>query len=107
MTEPLTEAQRVARAHNARRALEEFLDPAFEAVVEAYAGRLEEIASKSPWEASKITALANAQRIAKEVRAQIVALVYDGDSARKEMIRVERIEKLSPAKRRLLQFGPY
>lgn len=103
----LTDAQKVARAHNAKRALEEFLDPAFEAVVEAYADRLEQIASTTPWEAAKITALANAQRIAKEVRSQIVALVYDGESARKEMIRVERIEKLTPAKRRLLNIGPF
>ena len=103
----LSEAQRVDRANRAKRAIEEFFDPAFEAVVAAYAARLEEIASKTPWEAGKITALANAQRIAKEVYGQIATFIHDGDLASRDLIRVERIEAMTPAKRRLLNIGPF
>ena len=103
----LNDAERIRRGQNAQRALVEFLDPAFEAVHEAYSQRLKEIATKTPWEAGKITALANATRIVEEVRNQIAALVHDGSHASSNMIRVEKIEKLSPAKRRLLNIGPF
>lgn len=103
----LTEAQRVARGEQARRALEDFLNPAFEAVISAYTDRLEAVAAKEPWEAAKITALANATRIAKEVHAQMVGLVQVGEHARASMVRVEKIEQLTPAKRRLLNIGPF
>lgn len=105
MTE-LTEAQRVERARQARHALE-FLTPAFEAVVSAYTGRLEALASHEPWAHGKITALANATRIAREVHGQIAALVHDGEDARASLVRVEKIEKLTPAKRRLLNMGVF
>lgn len=97
----MTEAERIRRGQNAQRALDEFLDPAFRAVHEAYSARLKEIASTTPWEAGKITALANATRIIEETRAQIFALVADGKEAEGQTIRAEKIEKLSPARRRL------
>lgn len=101
----LTEAQKVSRGEQARRALGDFLSPAFEAVIAAYTDRIEELASTQPWEAAKITALANATRIAKQAHAHISALVYEGQHARAGMVRVQEIEKLSPAKRRLLNIG--
>lgn len=103
----LTDAQRIERARQAKLALETFLDPAFETVVAAYAARLEQLASTTPWEAGKITALANAQRIAKEVRSQIAALVLDGTDAKQNIDRAKRIEEMTPAKRRLLQIGAH
>ena len=66
-----------------------------------------EIAAKTPWEAGKITALANATRIVAEVRAQIVALVMDGEDAKHGLIRAQRIEDMTPAKRRLLKIGAF
>ena len=104
MTE-LSEAQRVERGEHARRALEQFLDPAFDAVIAAYSDRIEDMASKEPWSSAKITVLANAIRIAKEARAQIAALVYEGENARASMVKVERMEKLTPAKRRFLNIA--
>lgn len=102
----LSDAQRVQRAENARRALEGFLDPAFAMLVNVYSARMEEIAAREPWEAAKITALANGIRIAREVKAQIEAQVYDGEVVKQSMIRAEKIEKLTPAKRRLINIGP-
>lgn len=103
----LTESQRVERARQAQMALNDFLDPAFEAVVTAYAERLEVLASTTPWEAGKITALANAQRIAKEVRNQIALFVADGQDAKRGLIRAEKIEELTPARKRLLNIGVF
>jgi len=103
----LTDAQRVERGRRAAQALEEFLDPAFQAVIEAYSARIEDIASTQPWEANKITALANATRIAKEVQNQLRLLVYEGQEARRKIVRAEEIEKLSPAKRRFLNMVPH
>lgn len=103
----LTDAQKVERARRAEMALDEFLDPAFQAVIDTYSARLEDIASKQPWEATKITALANATRIAKEVQGQIKLLVYEGQEARRKIVRAEEIEKLSPAKRRFLNMVPH
>jgi hypothetical protein len=95
----------IERGNRARRALEEFLDPAFEAVISAYTARIEEVAASKPWEAQKITSLANAARIAKSVKAQIEAIVYEGERSRTERERTQEIEQLSPAKRRLLNIG--
>lgn len=102
----MTEAQRVERARQARQALE-FLAPAFEAVVSAYTERLEALAAHEPWAHGKITALANAVRIAREVHGQIAGLVHDGDDARASLVRVEKIERLTPARRRLLNIGAF
>lgn len=103
----LTESQRVQRGEQARRALEDYLDPAFDAVVAAYTDRIEALAASEPWAADKIVAVAQATRIAKEVHGQIAALVHDGEHARASMVRVEKIEQLSPARRRLAAIGGF
>ena len=103
----MNEQERATRGHNASRALTEFLDPAFDDVITAYAVRLRDLASREPWSHGKIIALANAQRIAEEVRNQIRALVSDGEHARSLIDHAQRIEKLSPAKRRLLNIGSF
>lgn len=103
----LTEAQRIERGRRAKMALEEFLDPAFAAVTEAYTSRIEGLASTQPWEAQKITALANAIRIANQVKNQIMGIVHEGENTKAHKDRAEEIEKLSPARRRFLNMVPY
>jgi hypothetical protein len=103
----LTEAQRIERGRRAQMALDEFLDPALDALIAVYSARIEEIAATQPWEAGKITALANATRIARQVRSQIMGLVHDGDTVRQRKDRAAEIEKLSPAKRRFLDMVPH
>jgi len=101
----MTDEERIERAFQARRALETFLTPAFDQVRAEYGGRLAHVCANEPWATNKIAALANASRIVEEVKAQIVTLVLEGDEARSRKTRAERIENLSPAKRRLLQIG--
>lgn len=103
----LTDAQRIERARQASLALKDYLDPALNVVIDSYTERLEQLASTAPWEAGKITALANAVRIAREVRGQIAQLVADGTDAKQNIERAKRIEQLTPAKRRLLQIGAF
>jgi hypothetical protein len=99
------DSQRLERAEHARRAMEEFLAPAFEQARAAYGARMVEIAGSTPWEAGRITALANALRIVDEVEAQVTAQIADGAEARTKLIRADRIEQLTPARRRLLNIG--
>ena len=101
----LTDQQRIARGHNAKRAIEEFLDPAFEVVMEEYHRRMVVICSTTPWADKKISALANATRIVNEVRNQVVSLVAEGEKALSDKKRAERVEALSPARRRLFNIG--
>jgi len=103
----MTEQQRIERGHRARHALEEFLDPAFDTVIATYTARIEELASTQPWEAAKITALANAARIARSVKAQIENIVHEGEHAQSNRNKAQEIEKLSPAKRRFLNIAPF
>lgn len=103
----LTDPQRIERARQAGLALEHFLDPAFAVVAEEYRQRLEAICATKPWATNEIAALANASRIVSEVRSQIAGLVYDGEEAKRGRTRAELIEKLSPAKRRLLNIGAF
>lgn len=101
----MTEQERIERGFQAKRALEGFLDPAFEQVRAEYAGRLAAICASEPWATNKIAALANASRIVEEVRSQIMGLILDGAEAEQRKTRAQRVEELSPAKRRLLQIG--
>lgn len=98
----MNEAHRIEHARRAQCALEEFLQPAFDVTRAAYMGRLAQIAAAEPWATDKISKLAIASRILDEVQAQIDAVVRDGDVARAEMVRAEKIEKIPTAKRRIL-----
>jgi hypothetical protein len=102
----MTPQERMERGSRAQRAIEEFMQPAFDVVCSEYAARLKEVAAREPWAANKIAALANALRIVEEVQGQIVGIVYDGEHARQGKTRAEKIEQLSPAKRRFLNIAP-
>ena len=103
----MTPEERIERARRAQHALDDFLAPAFEVVVEEYHGRLAAVCAKEPWAADKIAALANANRIVQEVHRQIVGLVLDADDAKAKKARAQHIESLTPAKRRLLNIGGF
>lgn len=98
----LTDPQRVERAARAKRAMDEFFEPAFETIGLTYLQRLEEISAREPWATNKIAAVANAVRITKELRGQIEALIHDGAEAKITLEQTKRMEALSPTKRRLL-----
>lgn len=97
-----TNPDRQARGERARAALAEFLDPAFDVVIGDYMLRLTQIASETPWESDKITKLASAAKIAEQVRAQIRAVVADGEVAVADIKRAREIEKLPTARRKFI-----
>lgn len=98
----VNEDARIQRADRASAALAEFIDPAFDIAAAAYLSRVSDIVASEPWATEKVKALMTAARVLAEVRNQVASLVADGEVAAKEIIRVDRIEKISPAKRRIL-----
>jgi hypothetical protein len=100
----MTPADRATRGDRARAALREFVDEAFTVAMADYQARLIEIAAEKPWETEKIAKLATAFKIARTVKAQIEALVADGDMAQKDMSRAAQIERIRADKRTILGY---
>ena len=92
----------IARGQRAQMAMDEFFAPAFDAVVSTYTARLEQIATAEPWAADKIVKLALANRVAKEVRAQIEAVIHEGKVADADKARSQKIEQIPLAKRKFM-----
>lgn len=98
----MTDAERADRGRRADDALAEFVGPACDTLEAEYAERVIELSASTPWETSKIAALAAGIRVARQVRAQMIAIIADGKDAQAGRDRVNSIEKLSPARRRIL-----
>ncbi len=103
----MTPEEAIGRAFRAQQAIDEFIAPAFDALHNEYTARMKQVASTAPWEANKITALANATRILEVVRGEIELAVKEGEMAQAAKRRAERVENLSPSKRRLLNIGAF
>ena len=106
MTE-LSESQRVERAARATRAIEEFFAPALARAHESFSVRLKDICAREPWAADRIAAVANAIRILEELGKDLEAAIHDGDAAARSLLRAEKYERLTPARRRLLGIGRF
>lgn len=98
----MNEGERAQRGLRAEAALKEFLSPAFGVAYAEYMARMAEIAAAQPWETAKISKLATAARVVREVEAQIISLVRDGEAARAEMTRQRKIESIPEERRKLL-----
>lgn len=96
----MTNEEQIARARQAEQALEQFLTPAFAVLQQAYSDRLQEIAVAAPWETDKIRKLAAALKITKEVEAQIVGIVKNGDVAKDQKKRADNIANMSDERKR-------
>lgn len=92
----------IEAGERARQALSEFLAPAFDRVVADYIVGLQKLAANEPWAADRITKLAQAVKVANEVRAQIESIVRNGDAAAAEADRARQIGKLSTERRKVL-----
>lgn len=106
----MTEADRIARAHRAQAALDEFLSPMFAELRSAYTDRLVEVSNTElarDKRADKITALSNALKIVSTLEAGMNEAVRDGELARVDKLRAEKIEKMTAPQRRLLGVAPY
>lgn len=95
----------IARGQRAQMAIDEFFGPAFDAVVSTYTARLEQIATAEPWASDKIVKLALAARVAREVRAQIEAIVAEGQVADADKAYSQKIEAIPLAKRKFMGLG--
>lgn len=106
----MTEAERIARSHRARAALDEFLSPMFDEIEAEYTSRIVEAANSTlrrDERADKITALSNALKIARALKAGMMEILNDGELARREKLKAEKIEKMTAPQRRLLGIAPF
>lgn len=96
----------IVLGQQAERAMEQFLAPAFDAVAAAYTDRLSGIASSEPWASDKIVKLALANRVLREVRNQIEAVIAAGNVASAKKAHAKKIEEIPIERRRLMGMLP-
>jgi hypothetical protein len=104
----MTEAERIARAHRAQSAWDEFFGPMVDEMRSEYQGRMVDIASvelSRDKRADKLTALAHALKILGNLENGMLAAIKDGDMARSEKLRKEKIEQMTAPQRRLLRIA--
>lgn len=97
-------AQKAERGRNARNALE-FLEPAFEGLKADYMASMARVAAVVPLKVDTIQALAQAVRIVDVVKAQIEAIVVDGEKALKEIEHGRKVVEMTASDRRLLDIA--
>lgn len=106
----MTPKQRLDTASRAQAAWEEFFAPMIGELRSAYSERMVEVATTElnhAKRADKITALSNAVKILDTLKGGMLEAIRDGELAKEDMLRAERIEQLSPSRRRLLNIAPF
>ena len=102
---PLSLEERTKRAFQAKVAWE-FIAPALEALRDEYRQAQMRAAINEPDKPAKIINLSVAQRTINTVEAHMMAAIKDGDVAAKDKARAEEVARMSPAKRKYLNFAP-
>lgn len=105
----LNDRERVERGARAKRAMEEFITPEFGFARQQYLDRIAEVAATElnpALRAEKITVLSYAVRVLQEVEGSVSMVILEGEKARADMIRVEKIEQMTDAQRRLAMIAP-
>ena len=103
-------SERIARAHRAQAAWDEFVGPILGELKAAYSERLVEVANSElnpAKRADKITALSNAVKILAQLESGMLAVIRDGEMAQRDKLRADKIEGMTMAQRRLLNIGPF
>jgi len=100
----MTDEESIARGLEAERAMK-LLGPAFELVIADYLGKIVDISAAEPWEAGKISKLAMATKIAREVQGQITAIVRSGELAQEKKRRADVIADMPAEKRKWALMG--
>lgn len=104
------EAERIARATRAQAAWDEFVAPLLNELRVTYSERMVDVANSElnhAKRADKITALSNAVRILAQLEGGMKAIIMDGEIARRDELRADKIEGMTRAQRRLLGVAPY
>jgi hypothetical protein len=102
--------KRIASADRAQRAWDEFFAPMIGELRSAYSERMLEVATTElnpAKRADMITALSNAVKVLDTLKGGMLETIRDGELAQAEQLRVEKIEKMTAPKRRLLNIGAY
>lgn len=76
----------------------------------AYTERLAEVANTElsrDKRTDKITALSNALKILSTLESGMMEIIRDGELARADKLRTEKVEKMTAPQRRLLGMAPY
>lgn len=95
--------ERIARADRAKAAMAEFLAPAFEHVEREYGEKMiTAAASTDPRAPEVIARLANGVKVARQIRAQIEAIVADGAVAESDVARTAQLSRMSDHKRSIV-----
>jgi polyphosphate kinase len=106
----VTAAERIAKAHRAQSALDEFFAPMFANLREEYVNRLSEVATTELHpgnRADKITTLSVALKVVDTLRSGMNEAIRDGELAHASKLKAEKIEQLSDAQQRLLKITGY
>lgn len=104
----MNESERIARAHRAQSAMDEFIAPMFAEFEAEYSSRIIEVANTELlfWRrTSKLTRLADALRMVRTMKAGMQAIIEDGNVARSDKARADKIKQMSEPQRRLLKMG--
>jgi hypothetical protein len=105
----MTPSERIARAHRAERALEEFITPILAECRETYTARIIEVAATElnpKKRADKLTALSTAMRVLDSLENGIQAVMLDGQMAEKDRLRADKMERMTPSERRIFGLVP-
>lgn len=105
----MTPQERIARAERARMALDEFITPILLETRDAYCTRIVELASSEldrNVRGDKMAALSTAIRVVDAIEDGLKAVILDGKVAEKDKLLAEKIEKMSPAQRRIFGLVP-
>ena len=103
----MTQQERIARAHRAASAMDEFFNPALTEIETEYAEKMITIAASSDPRAPEVIArLANGISVARQVRARIEKFIADGEIAQAEKRIAEAMESMSAPDRRFITMTP-
>lgn len=105
----MTEAShRIARAHRAQMFMDEFLSPLLGELRDEYTARISQVATTELHPTTRsdaITALSVALKVVDTLQAGMTEVIRDGELARRDKIKAERIEGMTDAKQRLLRIA--
>lgn len=105
----MTDAERKARGERARMYRDEFLTPILTQHRSEYMERMATVATtelNARKRSEKITALSAAVRILDNIKTGIDAIVHDGTLAEASLLKAEKVERMAPSDRRLLDMVP-
>lgn len=104
----MTPTERLARAHRAQSAWDEFVSPMFAEMRNEYARRMVEVSNTElnrERRADAIATLSVALKVMDNLEGGMREAIHDGEIAHQEKLRAAKIEQMSDAQQKLLRIG--